>query len=73
MSGFVTGSASLPPTAADLDAAAAVVHAVLPPTPRYRWPPLCERLGGGRVGVVLSGGNVDRDVFAAVLAGTFGR
>lgn len=33
------------PTRADLDAAATVVHAVMPPTPQYRWPLLCERLG----------------------------
>ena len=28
-----------------------------------------DRLRGRRIGVVLSGGNVDRDVFARVLAG----
>lgn len=33
------------PTRANLDAAAAVVHAVLPPTPQYGWPLLCDRTG----------------------------
>lgn len=28
-----------------LEAAALVVHAVMPPTPQYRWPLLCERAG----------------------------
>jgi len=30
---------------ADLDSAAALVHAVMPPTPQYRWPLLCARAG----------------------------
>lgn len=33
------------PTRADLDAAAGVVHAVMPPTPQYRWPLLRARTG----------------------------
>lgn len=32
-------------TREDLDAAARIVHATMPPTPQYRWPLLCERLG----------------------------
>ena len=34
------------PTLADLEAAAEIVYAAMPPTPQYRWPLLCERLGG---------------------------
>lgn len=34
-----------PPTLAELEAAARIVHAVMPPTPQYRWPLLCEALG----------------------------
>lgn len=33
------------PTRAELDAATAIVHGVMSPTPQYRWPLLCERLG----------------------------
>ena len=33
------------PSLAELEAAAAVVHAVMPPTPQYRWPLLEERCG----------------------------
>ena len=33
------------PTLADLDAAAAIVHAAMPPTPQYRWPLLDARCG----------------------------
>lgn len=33
------------PTLDEIDAAATLVHAVMPPTPQYRWPLLCERLG----------------------------
>jgi threonine dehydratase len=33
------------PTLAELEAAAAVVHAVMPPTPQYCWPLLSERVG----------------------------
>ncbi|MGE0117441.1 MAG: threonine dehydratase [Dongiaceae bacterium] len=33
------------PTLADLDEAAAFVHAAMPPTPQYRWPLLCARAG----------------------------
>jgi threonine dehydratase len=29
----------------EIEAAARVVHAVMPPTPQYCWPQLCERLG----------------------------
>ncbi len=36
---------SLLPSLAEIDAAAPLVHAVMPPTPQYRWPLLCERLG----------------------------
>jgi threonine dehydratase len=32
-------------TLEDLESAARVVYAVMPPTPQYRWPLLCERLG----------------------------
>ncbi|MSO20925.1 MAG: threonine dehydratase [Acidobacteria bacterium] len=32
-------------TLSDLSAASQIVHAVLPPTPQYRWPLLCERTG----------------------------
>jgi threonine dehydratase len=33
------------PSLSDLEEAAREVHAVLPPTPQYAWPLLCERLG----------------------------
>lgn len=33
------------PTLAQIESAARIVHAVMPPTPQYRWPLLCERLG----------------------------
>lgn len=33
------------PTLAVLEQAAALVHSVMPPTPLYRWPLLCERAG----------------------------
>ena len=33
------------PALAELEAAAAVVHAVMPPTPQYCWPLLCRRAG----------------------------
>lgn len=33
------------PTPADLEAASRIVYAALSPTPQYRWPLLCERLG----------------------------
>ncbi|HRO61780.1 MAG TPA: threonine dehydratase [Burkholderiaceae bacterium] len=33
------------PSLAEIDSAAALVHSVMPPTPQYRWPMLCERLG----------------------------
>src|SRR3546814_13347217 len=29
----------------ELEQAAALVHAVMPPTPQFRWPLLCERAG----------------------------
>ena len=29
----------------DIRAAATLVYGVMPPTPQYRWPLLCERLG----------------------------
>jgi threonine dehydratase len=32
-------------TLADLDSASHIVHSVLPPTPQYCWPLLCERTG----------------------------
>jgi threonine dehydratase len=41
----VTATAALDITLADVDAAAALVRAVVPPTPAYRWPLLCARLG----------------------------
>ena len=33
------------PGLAELERAAEIVHAVMPPTPQYRWPLLCERAG----------------------------
>ena len=36
---------SLLPTLAELDAAAATVHAAMPPTPQYAWPLLARRTG----------------------------
>ena len=33
------------PGKAELEASAALVHSVMPPTPQYRWPLLCERAG----------------------------
>lgn len=33
------------PTLADIDAAAACVYSIMPPTPQYCWPLLCNRLG----------------------------
>lgn len=33
------------PDPADIESALAIVRAVLPPTPQFRWPLLCERLG----------------------------
>ncbi|MBV9152110.1 MAG: hypothetical protein JO204_10080, partial [Alphaproteobacteria bacterium] len=33
------------PGLAQLDAAAALVHTVVPPTPQYRWPLLSRRVG----------------------------
>ena len=33
------------PTLSELEAAAALVHAVMPPTPQYCWPLLCRRAG----------------------------
>src|SRR5437764_1055533 len=33
------------PSLADLEAAARLVYRHMPPTPQYRWPLLCERLG----------------------------
>ncbi len=41
----MTATAALDITLADVDAAAALVRAVVPPTPAYRWPLLCARLG----------------------------
>jgi threonine dehydratase len=38
-------SAPPQPTLFDLEEAAAFVHSVLPATPQYRWPLLCERTG----------------------------
>ncbi|MGH6960735.1 MAG: threonine dehydratase [Dongiaceae bacterium] len=39
------GEARLLPTLAQLEAAAALVHAGMPPTPQYCWPLLCQRAG----------------------------
>lgn len=36
---------SLLPTMRDIEAAAEIVYADMPPTPQFRWPMLCERLG----------------------------
>jgi len=33
------------PTLADIESTAPLVYAAVPPTPQYRWPLLCERLG----------------------------
>src|SRR5579871_1345197 len=33
------------PTLAEIQDAADLVHRVLPPTPQFRWPLLCERIG----------------------------
>jgi threonine dehydratase len=33
------------PTLGEIEAAADIVHAAMPPTPQYCWPLLCERLG----------------------------
>jgi threonine dehydratase len=33
------------PTLAELEAATTIVRAVVPPTPQYRWPLLCDQLG----------------------------
>lgn len=33
------------PTLAEIESAAKTVYAEMPPTPQYRWPMLCERLG----------------------------
>ncbi len=41
----MTATAALDITLADVDAAAALVREVVPPTPAYRWPLLCARLG----------------------------
>jgi threonine dehydratase len=40
----ISKDAALPSLEA-LERAAALVHAVMPPTPQYRWPLLCERAG----------------------------
>lgn len=40
-----TGVAATLPTREELDAAARLVHAVMPPTPQYRWPLLERRAG----------------------------
>ncbi len=40
--GQISKGSALPPLAA-LEQAAALVHSVMPPTPQYRWPLLCER------------------------------
>jgi len=42
--GTGTATASLP-TLEEVRAAAEVVYRLMPPTPQYRWPLLCERLG----------------------------
>lgn len=51
-------------TADALDAARALVHAAMPPTPQQR-----GRWAGRCIGLTLSGGNVDSAVFAQVLGG----
>jgi threonine dehydratase len=44
--GRSSSSRDLPlPTLSELEAAAAFVHSVMPPTPQYRWPLLCRRAG----------------------------
>ena len=42
---MIARPAPLDLTLAEIDAAAALVREVVPPTPAYRWPLLCERLG----------------------------
>ena len=41
----VDPDAAVLPGLADIEAAARIVHAAMPPTPAYCWPTLCERLG----------------------------
>jgi threonine dehydratase len=71
------------PALKEIESATAIVREVVLPTPQICWPLLCKALGaaagvaaamqeksriaGRRVAVVLTGGNVDREVFAAVL------
>src|SRR5215813_4619201 len=42
---LATGDAHVLPNLAELEAAADLVHAVMPPTPQYCWPLLCRRAG----------------------------
>lgn len=49
---------------AEIEAAAKLVYRVLSPTPAIER----ERLRGRRVAVVLTGSNIDRDLFARILA-----
>jgi len=42
---MTTVAAPLGLTLAEIDAAAALIRDAVPPTPQYRWPLLCERLG----------------------------
>jgi threonine dehydratase len=42
---MIARTAALDLTLAEIDAAAVLIRDVVPPTPAYRWPLLCERLG----------------------------
>src|SRR5215470_16400621 len=42
---FATGETAVLPRLAELEAAAAIVHGVMPPTPHYCWPLLSQRTG----------------------------
>lgn len=41
----VAAGTTLVPTLAEIEAAAAIIREAVPPTPQYRWPLLCARLG----------------------------
>jgi threonine dehydratase len=86
------------PSLAQIRDARTVVYRSMPPTPKYTWPLLSERLGteawikheshtpvgafklrgafkeknslqGKRIDIILTGGNVDREIYEVVLAG----
>jgi len=51
----------------ELEAAVPIVGSFVPPTPAYAWPLLARRTGA--IGLILTGGNIDRPVLARVLHG----